>query len=240
MFRLWYLTFFGESRAAAGHVEEHGAAVHSRSDNTLVLEAEHAHEPHESPWIMLGPLVVLAILSVVGGVMGIERFGAFLAPVVGSVADPASLPGGTNLDLTLSAVAVGVGIIGWYLARLYYGRKSQRPAQIAAAFPGPYRLLVNKYGIDELYNATIVQPTLLAGRYVLGWLGEAAIIRGSAWLLAGLCTLLGEFFRRWQSGNLRSYSGWIAAGAAVLLLFAAAGAAFGVTSMDFHINWAGR
>jgi NADH-quinone oxidoreductase subunit L len=172
--------------------------------------------------------------------MGIERFGAFLAPVVGSVADPASLPGGTNLDLTLSAVAVGVGIIGWYLARLYYGRKSQRPAQIAAAFPGPYRLLVNKYGIDELYNATIVQPTLLAGRYVLGWLGEAAIIRGSAWLLAGLCTLLGEFFRRWQSGNLRSYSGWIAAGAAVLLLFAAAGAAFGVTSMDFHINWAGR
>ena len=62
MFRLWYLTFQGERRSAHD-LEEHGATVHARPDTKLTIEAEHAHEPHESPWSMLGPLVILAILS---------------------------------------------------------------------------------------------------------------------------------------------------------------------------------
>ncbi len=204
MFRLFYLAFFGESRAKV-HLDAHG----------------HAHEAHESPWSMLLPLVILAILSVVGGVMGIERFGAFLAPVLGPVADSASLPGGKSLELTLMIVAVGIAVLGWLTARIYYGRKSERPAQIAAAVPGVYKLLVNKYGIDEFYGAVIVKPLMLVSQFILGWIGEGIIIRGSAWLLAGIATLLGELLRRWQSGNLRSYSAWLAAGAAALLIFAA-------------------
>ena len=69
-------------------------------------------------------------------------------------------------------------------------------------------------------NAIIVKPLIAFSQFVLGWLGEGFLIRGSAWLLAGIATLLGEFVRRWQSGNLRSYAGWLAAGAAVLLLAA--------------------
>ena len=245
MFRLWYLTFFGESRAAHGihNIEDHGAAVHARSDSKLVLEAEEPHHIHESPWSMLGPLVILALLSITGGWIGIERFGNFLAPVVGPVIDPALEPGGKQLDITLSIIAVAFAAIGWYFARLYYGRKSERPAQIAAAVPGVYSLLVNKYWIDELYNAVFVQPLKAISTFVLGWIGEGAIIGGATWLLAGITGLIGEFFRRWQSGNLRSYAAWLAAGVAVLLLFAGymvGNTWLGAHGMDIHINWAGR
>jgi NADH-quinone oxidoreductase subunit L len=197
MFRLWYLAFFGESRS-----EDHG------------------HHPHESPWSMLTPLILLALLSIGGGWIGIERFGSFLAPVVGPVIDPALEPGGKSLDLWLSVVAVAVAVLGWFIAHLFYSRKNDRARNLATAFGPVYGLLVRKYGIDELYHAAIVQPITLGARYILGWIGEGAIIRGSAWLLAGIATLLGEFLRRWQSGNIRSYSAWIAAGAAVLLLAA--------------------
>ena len=80
-------------------------------------------------------------------------------------------------------------------------------------------------------------------QFLLGWIGEGVIIRGSAWLLAGIATLFGEFLRRWQSGNLRSYAGWLAAGVAVLLIFAGCaitGTWLGAHGMDIHINWAGR
>jgi NADH-quinone oxidoreductase subunit L len=197
MFRLWYLAFFGESRAE-----------------------DHSHHPHESPWSMLTPLVILALLSVAGGWIGIERFGNFLAPVVGPVIDPALEPGGKHLDFILSFVAVAVAALGWFIAHLFYSSKNKRAENLAAATPGVYNLLAKKYAIDELYSATIVQPILLGSRYILGWIGEGAIIRGSAWLLAGITTLLGEWLRRWQSGNLRSYSAWIAAAVAVLLLAA--------------------
>jgi NADH-quinone oxidoreductase subunit L len=220
MFRLLYLTFFGESRSE-----------------------DHSHHPHESPWLMLTPLVILAVLSFVGGWIGIERFGNFLSPVTGPIIDPALEPGGKSLDITLSIVAVGVALLGWFLAHLFYGSKNRRAESLAAATPGVYSLLTHKYWIDEIYANIIVKPLTLTSRYILGWLGEGAIIRGSAWLLAGIATLLGEFLRRWQSGNLRSYSAWLAAGAAVLLFFAGyfvTGTWLGAHGIDIHINWAGR
>jgi NADH-quinone oxidoreductase subunit L len=220
MFRLLYLTFAGDSRAAHHDFEDHGAAVHSRSGSKLVLEAAEPHQAHESPWSMLTPLVILAALSICGGWIGIERFGNFLAPVTGPVIDPVLESGGKNLDYMLSGVAVAVALLGWFVAHLFYSRKNDRAAKLAASASGVYTLLAHKYWIDELYSAIVVKPLTLGSRYILGWLGEGAIIRGSAWLLAGIATLLGELARRWQSGNLRSYSAWLAAGAAALLLFA--------------------
>jgi NADH-quinone oxidoreductase subunit L len=211
MFRLWYLTFLGESRAEA---HEPDAALHTHTSHSH----SGGHEPHESPWVMLLPLVLLALLSIGGGWIGIERFGSFLAPVTGPVVDPALESGGKQLDLILSIVAVVVAALGWLLAHIFYGSKNKRAANLAAAIPGAHSLLVNKYWIDELYGATIVKPLLLIAKFVLGWIGEGVIIRGSAWLLAGITTLLGELVRRWQSGNLRSYAAWLAAGAAALLL----------------------
>jgi NADH-quinone oxidoreductase subunit L len=192
---------------------------------------------------MLAPLVILAILSFVGGWIGIERFGNFLSPVTGPIIDPALEPGGKNLDLALSFVAVAVAALGWFIAHLFYAKKNDRAKNLATASGPVYGLLVNKYGIDEIYQALIVVPVTFSARYILGWLGEGAIISGSAWLLAGITGLCGEFLRRWQSGNLRSYSAWLAAGAAVLLIFGGyfvTGTWLGSHGIDVHINWAGR
>ena len=77
MFRLWYLTFMGEPR-------------------------DHHVHAHESPWSMLGPLVILALLSIGGGWMGAGRFGEFLAPVLGKKTVEA---GSNNLELILSVAS---------------------------------------------------------------------------------------------------------------------------------------
>jgi NADH-quinone oxidoreductase subunit L len=194
MFRLWYLAFMGQSREPDVH-------------------------PHESSWSMLGPLVILAFLSVAGGWVGMDRFGAFLAPVVGAVVDPATAPGGRQLDIGLSIMAVGVALLGWLIADRFYRKRPEAPAQLAAALPAGYKILVNKYYVDEIYSFTIVKPLLALSKYILEWIVDIGLLGGLAFLLAGLATLGGAILQRWQSGNLRSYAAWLAVGAAALLLF---------------------
>lgn len=191
MFRLWYLTFMGESRNPEIH-------------------------PHESPWTMLGPLVILALLSIGGGWVGIERFSAFLSPATGARFAESAIP---HLEVILSGAAVAVACLGWLIAYLLYSRKPEQPAQLAAALPGAYKLLANKYYVDEIYGATVVKPLIGFSKYVLGMVVEVGILGGVTWLLAGAALLSGAILQRWQSGNLRSYAAWLAAGAAALLLF---------------------
>jgi NADH-quinone oxidoreductase subunit L len=201
MFRLWYLAFLGKHRGEQEHV-------------------------HESPLTMLGPLVILALLSIGGGWIGIERFSAFLAPSVGArVSVPSSLfpvpftHFHLTLEVILSIVAVLVALEGWAIADKYYRRKPARPAQLAAALPYGHKLLANKYFVDEFYGAVVVKPLFGFSKYILGWVVDVGILGGAAWLLGAVATFAGAILQRWQSGNLRSYAAWLAAGAAVLLLF---------------------
>jgi NADH-quinone oxidoreductase subunit L len=212
MFRLWYLTFQGERR---GSEEEHVAPVHARHDTKLTLEADHAHEPHESPWSMLGPLVILAILSVIGGWIGAVRFGAYLAPSVGTHAEETS----SMLEWTLAGLAVAVAAMGWFIAHRMYSTRPESPEKLATSMSGPYNLLLHKYWVDELYQTVIVKPILLMSRFLLEWVVDVAILGGAAWLLGGIASLGGAILQRWQSGNLRSYAAWLAAAAAVILIY---------------------
>ncbi len=212
MFRLWYMTFFGESRDP------------------------HAH-PHESSWTMLAPLSILAVLSVCGGWIGMDRFGAFLAPVLGPITDPATAAGGKPLDYILSVVAVIVAALGLLIADQMYRRRPDSPAKLAAAVPAGYTLLANKYYVDEIYGLTIVKPLLAISKYFLEWVVDVVVLGGVAWLLGGIAQLGGAILQRWQSGNLRSYAAWLALGAALLLAFVVAPYVFGV-SLDF--KWAVR
>jgi NADH-quinone oxidoreductase subunit L len=191
MFRLWYKAFLGESRSPKVHA-------------------------HESPWSMLGPLVILAALSVCGGWIGMERFGAFLAPSVGIHSLEA---GSEHLELLMSIVAVLTALVGWAFADRYYRRKAGRASQLAAANPGAYGLVLNKYYVDEIYAALIVKPLLFLSKYALELVVDMGILGGAAWLLGGIATFGGAILQRWQSGNLRSYAAWLAAGAAAVLLF---------------------
>jgi NADH-quinone oxidoreductase subunit L len=212
MFRLWYLTFWGESRSTEIH-------------------------PHESPWSMLGPLVVLALLSVCGGWIGIERFGAFLAPSVGASATDA---GSAQLELILSVAAVAVALLGWYIAYIFYLRKPQQPAELAATLPTGYKILFNKYYVDDFYGATVVKPLFAISTYVLGWVVDKAILGGATWLLGGIATFSGALLQRWQSGNLRSYAAWLAAGAAAVLLFVVVPWPTVLANLGIHFTLAGH
>jgi NADH-quinone oxidoreductase subunit L len=195
MFRLWYLTFMGESRNRDAH-------------------------PHESPWSMTGPLVILAVLSVIGGWIGFGEdlgpFGRFLAPTLGVHGTEA---GGAGLEMGMSVLAVLAGGLGWYFAHRYYSQPSESATKLATSIAGPYNLLVHKYYVDQIYSFLIVKPLLLVSKFFLEWVVDVAILGGAAWLLGGIATLGGAILQRWQSGNLRSYAAWLALGAAALLLF---------------------
>jgi NADH-quinone oxidoreductase subunit L len=199
MFRLWYMTFLGEARSPQGHA-------------------------HECPWSMRGPLLILAALSVCGGWVGMLRFGSFLAPSVGARITEAGSYIPFSLfpvpwEVILSIVAVLVALEGWLIADKYYRRKPERPAQLAAALPAGYKLLANKYYVDEFYGAVVVKPLLAVSKFFLEWVVDIGILGGAAWLLGGVATFTGAILQRWQSGNLRSYAAWLAAGAAAVLLF---------------------
>ncbi len=224
MFRLWYLTFLGESRAESHELAEHGAPVHARADSKLAVEDEHPHSVHESPWVMLGPLVILAILATIGGFIGVpaamgghDEIGHFLDPVLGTGNHP---PGGENsgLELALSASAVLIGLVGLLVVHILYKVKPELPGKLATQFHGLYNLVVNKYWVDQIYGAVIVTPLLLFSRYILKALIDRGIIDGAGFAAGATAQGFGAIVQRVQSGNIRSYAGWLAVGAAVLLI----------------------
>jgi NADH-quinone oxidoreductase subunit L len=228
MFRLWFMTFFGERREPAhGAAQGHGG---------------HGHDGHvhESPWIMLGPLVVLAIGAVVMGWVGIpeslgghNNFEHFLAPVFHTSSEAArsaenlatepqkseNPEENKSLELGLAGASVGIALLGFGLAYFLYYRRPELPDRIAASMSGVYRTLLNKYWVDEAYYATLINPIVDGSRTVL-WRGvDVGIIDA---LVNGAGTTAKEasgVTRRMQSGSIRSYAGWVALGAACVVGF---------------------
>jgi NADH-quinone oxidoreductase subunit L len=213
-----YMTFGGEYRGAAGQ-EAHGHDAHGHDDHG------HGHgTPHESPWVRLGPLVVLAALSVVGGFVGYgNHFEHFLAPVfhVGDVIAPETSPEAADrmLEHLLMGVSISVAGLGWLLAYLLYSRRPQLPARIAAGLGGLYQAVVNKYYVDELYALLFIQPVIDGSTTIL-WHGvDQGVIDASVNESAHAAREVSDSVRHMQSGNLRSYAGWVAAGGAVVIAY---------------------
>jgi NADH-quinone oxidoreductase subunit L len=236
MFRLWFKTFFGpEHFDEHSSLEAHGAAVHAHSGTHAVMEAEHdegqaadPHGVHESPWIMLFPLVVLAILSVVGGWVGVpaamgghNEIEHFLAPVFvnPAAAEAVTSAGSRGLELGLATISVLTALAGLYIAFIFYCKKPGTAAALSRRAPALYRLVENKFYIDEIYSALIVGPLLMFSRLVLGGLVDGGIVNGSGAAAGATTRGLSSLVRRVQSGNIRSYAGWLAIGAAAVLLF---------------------
>jgi NADH-quinone oxidoreductase subunit L len=230
MFRLWFKTFFGpEYVDTHADLHDHGAAVHAHSGGHAVLVADpeetHAHGVHESPWIMLFPLVVLAILSFIGGWVGVpaalwghDEIGHFLDPVFSSGVAVEAATGGHGLEVGLALVSVLVALSGLGIAYIFYYKKRGTAATLAERVPALYRLVENKFYIDEVYGAVIVSPLLMFSRFVLGGLIDGGIVSGSGAAAGATTKGLSSLVRRVQSGNIRSYAGWLAFGAAAVLL----------------------
>ncbi len=229
MFRLWFLTFFGEYRGEAAASER----VHLASGSLAGAPAhEHGHGGiHESPKVMLIPLVILAVLSICGGWVGSERFDKFLSPALHSgvtayspeqaaAATPASEPRehGASEGL-LTSISILAAVSGLFLAWLLYQRRPQLPREIAHALGGFYEAVVHKYYVDEIYAAVFVKP-LIDGSTRILWHGiDRDVIDATLDNSAEGAREVSDAMRHMQSGNLRSYAGWIAAGAAVVIAY---------------------
>ena len=203
MFRLIFLTFHGKPR-----YDEHKVHV------------------HESPWSMLGPLVVLAVLSVIGGWIaapafwgGPDYFTSFLTPVFGSHegAEALSEAAAHSLEITLAIVAVVSALIGLAVAWWLYLKKPENADGIAKSLKPVYTTLLNKYYVDELYAAVVVKPLLWISTNVFWKVADVAIIDGAVNGIAHETTALGDGVRHTQSGNTRSYAVWVVVGAIVII-----------------------
>ncbi|HTS34601.1 MAG TPA: NADH-quinone oxidoreductase subunit L [Candidatus Solibacter sp.] len=213
MFRLLFMTFWGDYKGI--QVDEHGHAhaTHGHGD--------HGHGlPHESPWVMLGPLVVLAFLSLVGGLVGIRNgFEHFLEPVFGSEFPKAITEGTDNTEWLLMGISVLFSSAGAILAYVLYVSKPYLPQKIADSLGSFYNAVLNKYYIDELYAKVFVKP-LVDGSTSILWQGvDRKVIDDSVNDAADGVRQVSDNVRQMQSGNLRSYAGWIAAGAACVIAY---------------------
>jgi NADH-quinone oxidoreductase subunit L len=230
MFRLWFMTFFGDYR---GNAEQHGHG--------------HGHGGiHESPWVMLGPLVILAALSIGGGWVGIpgslgggNHFDKFLGPVFRSTApvmNPEHEQAGeavpperetegaepqtvVSTEIIFTGISVLAGLFGLFLAWLFYHARPQLPELIATRFHGLYHAVSDKYWVDELYDTIFVKP-LIAISGIVFWRGiDQGVIDATLNGSADGARELSDNLRHMQSGNLRSYAGWIALGAALVIVY---------------------
>ncbi len=213
MFRLLFLTFWGDYKGI--NVDDHGHAHATQG------HGDHGQgEPHESPMVMLVPLIILAILSTIGGLVGIHNgFEHFLEPVFGSEFPRAITEGSGNTEWLLMGVSVLFAFAGLILAYVLYVSKPYLPEKIADALNGFYTTVLNKYYVDEIYAKLFVKP-LVDGSTSILWQGvDRKVIDDTVNNAADGARHVSDEVRHMQSGNLRSYAGWIAAGAAVLIAY---------------------
>jgi NADH-quinone oxidoreductase subunit L len=238
MFRLVFMTFHGSFRGGE--------------------EAEH--HLHESPWTMTLPLQILGVLSIIGGFIGFpgQLFGKpewnkieqFMEPIILPIghAEHAAehavhhVPLGLEFGLIFLSLAVaGFGI--WLAYRFYMGANAyERPRRLAERFPFAYKLLLNKYWVDELYAATVISGTMrlmrilwetdarvvdgavngtrhvTVGSSFLSGIFDLQIVDGAVNLIAKIYDVASLQFRRLQVGFAQGYAVVMVFGAAVLLI----------------------
>jgi NADH-quinone oxidoreductase subunit L len=196
MFRLIFMTFYGESRVAP----------------------DKAHHVHEAPPVMTIPLIVLALLSLTGGWVGLppgflwgDAFARFLQPVVaapiaGAFAMPAKSGGAAASVIVLSGITTAVSLTGIAIAWVFCLRNPALAGRLAESLRAFYRLLMRKYYVDEIYNALVSRP--------LFWLSTTVLHRGiDATLIDGIVNGSGmtvegggEGLRRAETGNVQHYA----------------------------------
>jgi NADH-quinone oxidoreductase subunit L len=202
MFRLIFLTFFGKPR----------------------YDEKKVHV-HESPKSMLVPLMILAVLSIIGGWMAAPAFwGApdyftkFLEPVFAQGAGAETAEAAAHaLEIPLAIVAVVTALLGFFIAFWLYLKQPGKPEQLAKSMRGIYNTLLHKYYVDEIYDTLVVKPLLWISRNVLWQTVDVRVIDATVNGVAEGATGIGDGVRHTQSGNTRSYAVWVVIGALVII-----------------------
>ena len=242
MFRLVFLTFHGERRhdapAAADALGRSPSAAHGHSSADSHGHGSGSHL-HDAPPAMALVLIVLAIGSVAAGWIGFPHAlgghnqlhawlePAFAAPlVVGEGAgaeagaageEAAAAEDHTALELTLMAVSLTIAVVGIAIAWYVWVKRRSIAANAAREFAGVHRLLLNKYYVDEIYDATIVQPIKAASTEGLWRWFDVRVIDGAVNGTASIVDGSAAVLRRLQTGSVRAYAGSLFVGVVVIL-----------------------
>jgi len=204
MFRLLFMTFHGKSNMDK-HVEEH---------------------VHESPMSILFPLIILAFLSVVGGFLGFPAASAindFLAPVIGGGGHLAMADGGEahhvsgRLMYSMMGLSTGIALVGIILAYVMYIKNPDLPAKIVDKFKLVYKIIYNKYYVDEIYDATVVNPTVKSSFFLWRVIDER-VIDGFVNGVGRLVELKSEVLRLFQTGYVRNYALSMLLGGVIIII----------------------
>ena len=254
MFRLVFLTFFGERRhdappehpeeeepAAHGHdpahAHGHDAPSHPRtlapSHHDGAHDHGHAGHLHDAPPAMALALIVLAIGSIAAGYIGVPHalgghnvLHAWLepafAPPAGDTLGETAAPveeahDETALELSLMGVSSAIALIGMGIAAFIWLKRRAIADAAARSFSPVYRLLLNKYYVDEAYDATIVQPIRVVSHEGL-WRGfDVRVIDGAVNGTAAIVGGSAAVLRRVQTGSVRTYAGSLFVGVVLIL-----------------------
>ena len=176
---------------------------------------------------MTVPLKILAVLALLGGFLGIPGASAingFLSPVFGEhghVETHGAEACGSHaacLPYLMMVISTGIAIAGIYLAYLMYIKSPELPKKLAERFSLIYKLLLNKYYVDEIYDALFVNPikkiSLLLWKRV-----DAQLIDGTVNGVAGFVRGVGSVLRLSQTGYVRNYAFYIVAGCIFIIVF---------------------
>jgi NADH-quinone oxidoreductase subunit L len=240
MFRLVHLTFHGEERFH-GAPDAHGHAAPGHA------APAHGVHLHDAPWPMATALVVLAVGSILAGYIGLphalgghNQLKTWLTPAfeatncgqpvtTGALAglaiedcapgEAAAVEDHTALELGLMGVSSLVAFLGIGLATFLWLKNRHIPERMATQYGGVYRLLLNKYYVDEVYDATIVQPIKVVSTEGL-WRGfDVKLVDGAVnaagYLVSGVSIVL----RLVQNGSVKTYAVSTFAGVVAILAY---------------------
>jgi NADH-quinone oxidoreductase subunit L len=201
MFRAVFMTFHGRSR----------------------VDHEVAHHIHESPGIMTVPLIVLAILSTIGGFIGFpivegwNQFSDFLSPVFAippKVAEAGHHSAG--FEIGMMVVSIVIAVLGILSAYRMYIKKPDLPDQLAERYKTPYQMIANKYWVDEIYDFALIGP-LVRFSVFLWRIFDDILVDGTVNGVAAVVRGGSEAFKRLQTGNVQSYALSILVGVVLII-----------------------
>ncbi len=206
MFRLYFLTFEGKER---------------------FKKDKH---PHESPKVMTIPLMILAVLSAIGGFVGISelfsgeggnKFENWLAPIFDGAEKKLAMYGThTHTEEIVLMTITIVGVVGAiWLARYIYLQKPSIANNTAKKFKGVYNLLLNKYFVDEAYDAVVVNPIKKTSESFLWKIADNKIIDGTVNGVASIIGTVSANIRKIQTGVAQSYAVMMMLGIVIALFW---------------------
>jgi NADH-quinone oxidoreductase subunit L len=213
MFRIIFMTFAGEYRGPAAQAEHTASGTLGGGHGSVMDHGSGEHEghagPHESPWVMLIPLIVLAVLAVaVGWVNATGWFAGFLTGHEEEI----------TYNIPVMGTSLGVALLGIFFAYAVYGAK-WIPAESftrSAAMAWVHKVVINKYYMDHLYG-WLISTVMLGFFSALAWFDVNVVdgvVNGAAWLTTGT----GRAIRLLESGRTQAYALGIFLGVLVIYL----------------------